>query len=254
MALARRSNFRRRSTTRRSRRGTRRTTKRSSAMPLARRALRLAKRIANASTETKYFSLQSITDLAGTGGFLRDSYNLELTDTAGYTPIFNGRPLTGNKAYLKYLRGTWDIHMDNVNNEEETVNFTVSVIKLKSDGDYNLFGNLLSGHVSTIQGQAYFDPRFFKVVYQKRFTLTMGGTSPGTAGESRRFGKFFIPVKKMIRFRQEGVAGAINASVPMSAQDRYWFCVHTDNSAVDTESPRLNAHFMACWLDEDHNV
>lgn len=232
--------------------------KQSTGLALARRALKVATQVANASTETKYFSLQSLADLAGSGGFLSDAYNLELTNTAGYTPIFGTDHLHGNKAFLKYIKGTWDIHMDNVNNEEETVNFTVAVVKLRQDVDASLFlaagAPALSSHVSSIQGQAYYDPRFFKVCYYKHFTLTMGGTSPGTAGECRRYGKFFIPVRKMIRFTRAAHVGDQNNTYPASAQDRYWFVVHTDNSSADTESPRMNARFMTVYRDSDTNV
>lgn len=224
-----------------------------SALGVAKKALKLASQVANASTEIKYLSYSTQSDVAGSGDFLNSAVSRELTFTGGTTPLFMSDGLTGDKAFCKYVKGTWEIHMDNTNNEEETCNFTVAVVKFKQDADQTLFSGTLSNHVSVIQGQTYFDPRMIKVLYYKHFTLTMGGTSPGTSGQMLKKGRFYIPVNKMIRLSQEGVAGQQTSSVPMSAQDKIFFLVYTDNTALDTENPRINYRTLSVYRDNDIN-
>lgn len=238
------------STTRR-----RKTYKKKSAMAVAKKALSLVKQAHGATVETKYLSYNTATDLTATGASAYGSAALQLQMVnASWTPLFGAGYITGNKSYLKYIKGTWEIHMDNVNNEEETVNFTIAVVRPRADFDNTVSS---SAHISTIQGQTYYDPRIYKLLYYKHFTLTMGGTSPGTAGESRRFGTFYIPVNKMIRWDPQSSDTGSGADTvrlvgtPMSNQDQIRFLVHTDNSSVDTESPRLNLRLMAVYKDND---
>lgn len=224
--------------------------RKSSAIGVAKKALKLATKVANASTETKYLSYAVQTDLAGSGGTFNDAFNRQLTSTAGTTVLFNSDPLQGNKSYLKYIKGTWEIHMDNVNNEEETVNFTVAVIKFRQDAD-----NMTStNHVSTIQGQAYYDPRYCKLLYYKHFCLTGGGVQPAVTGPWVKTGHFYIPVKKMIRWANEGGAGGQTSTTPMSEQDKIYFIVHTDNTSADLENPRMNLRTLSVYLDNDINA
>lgn len=224
-----------------------------SAIGVAKKALKLASQVANASTEIKYLSYSEQADVAGSSNYLNSAIARELTNTTGTTPLFMSDGLTGNKAFLKYLKGTWEIHMDNTNNEEETVNFTVAVVKFKQDADQTVYAGTITNHLSVVQGQTYFDPRFFKVVYYKHFTLTMGGTSPGTSGQMLKKGRFYIPVNKMIRLSQEGVAGQQTSSTTMSAQDRFYFLVYTDNTSLDTENPRINYRTLSVFRDNDIN-
>lgn len=222
----------------------------TSALAVAKKALKLAGNLAKTTQETKYLSYSSAGDLNNNGaGWWGSAVYKQLTDTGSTTPLFNSDPLTGNKAYLKGAKVTWEIHMDNANNEEETCNFTVACVRPRADAD-NL---TLSDHVSTIQGQTYFDPRIFKILYYKHFTRTMGGTSPGTAGEMLRHGSFYVPINKMVRFMNEGAAGAQSATQPSSWQDRVYFLVFTDNTSVDTESPRINYRTMLIAKDVDAN-
>lgn len=223
--------------------------RKSSALSVAKRALSLAKKTMMASTETKYLSAQMDTDIAGTAGLWGSATSLQLTDLSVFSPVFNTDGITGNKAYCKYIRGRWEIHMDNLNNEEETVNLTVAVVKARSD-----FDSLLSASdvVAVNNGIPFFNPRLVKLCYYKHWTRTMGGTSPGTAGESIAKGQFFIPVNKMFRFSTQGGTGQ-QTSQPSSQQDRYFFVVFTDNTAADTENPRMNAHFLTCYRDTDVN-
>lgn len=238
---------------RRTRTGRKKTT---SALVVAKQALRLAKSNAAAATETKFLSYAQQADVInnGVGNFGNAAISRQLTNLSGTTALFNSDPITGNKAYLKGHKITWEIHMDNLNNEEETVNFTVAVVSLKKQSDDMIQNTTTNEHVSTIQGQTYYDPRYFKIHYYKHFTRTMGGTSPGTAGESTKTGSCYIRVNKMIRWTQEGVSGAQTTSGPLSFQDRLYFLVHTDNTSADSENPRINYRVMSIYRDVDLNT
>lgn len=224
--------------------------KTSGALTVAKRALRIASQVVNSSTETKYLSWSTVSDVSNNGaGIWGAAIWRDLTDTTGTIPLYNADGLFGNKAFLKYVKGTWQINM---NNEEEAVNFTVAVIKFKTDADYVTHNS----HVSTIQGQTYFDPRIFKVLYYKNFSMYPGGSlnTDRSGGTCVRTGHFYIPINKMVRLLQEGVAGEQTTSTPLSAQDRYFFVVYTDNSTIDLESPRINCRTVTVYRDNDQNA
>lgn len=224
--------------------------KTSSALTVAKRALKVATQVAKGATETKYLSYSLTSDIAGTGGALNSAILRDLTSTVSTTPLFDSDPLSGNKAFLKYVKGTWEIDMAN---EEECVNFTVAVFKLKSDMEG--IGTNMTNHVSTIQGQAYFDPRFIKVLYYKHFAMYPGGSlnTDRSGGTAVRTGSFFIPVNKMIRFTDQGASGQQNDDYTLSYQDRVYFAVYTDNTSIDTENPRINLRTLSCWRGTDIN-
>lgn len=231
--------------------GKRRMQKRkSTALGVAKKALKLASQVAKGATETKYLSYSSVSDIAGTGGNMNSAIFREMTSTASTTPLFDSDGLSGNKAFLKYLKGTWEINM---NNEEEPVNFTVVCYKLRPDCE--TVDSTMSSHVSTIQGQAYFDPRFIKVLYYKHFAMYPGGSlaTDRSGGPVVRTGSFFIPVNKMIRFTGQGEAGQQTNDSPLSAQDRIYFAVYTDNTSAEAENPRINYRILSCWRGTDIN-
>lgn len=241
---------------------------------MAKKAFRLAKRIANHTEETKYFRRSLDTDLVSGGGAgivgggigsVKYAALVELTDLSAYSNAFPGvygglnQATQGNKIYFKRATAKWEIHMDNTNNEEETCNFTVAVVSVKRDLDgaivaysddanWNsknaILGALNDVTTSPADGQVIFDPRFVKVHYYRHFTRTMGGTSPGTAGESTRYGRFKIPINKMMRYNR-------TQGIPCEEQERLFFAVFTDNSSLDTENPRMNATFFATIKDTD---
>lgn len=231
-----------------------RMSRKSNALTIAKKALKLAIQTTKSTVETKYLSYSETSDLVNNAVTAWGSaIAREVTSLASTTPLFNSDPVTGNKTYYKGIKGTWEIHMDNTNNEEETVNFTVAVVSARQDADLIVAGGNVSSHVSTIQGQAYFDPRYFRLHYYKHFTRTMGGTSPGTAGEMTRTGKFYVPINKMIRLTSEGTTGAQTNSSPVSFNDRMWFVVFTDNTSADLENPRINYRTMLICKDLDVN-
>lgn len=219
------------------------------AMSIAKRALTLAKRTYGATTEVKYMALPLQQDIANTVNTWQSSLYAELTNLASpNVPIFGTDGPIGNKTFLKYIKGTWEIHSDNIQSEEETINYTVSVVRPRKDWDLSTSQD----PCQVYQGQVFWDPRRIEVLYQKHFTLTMGGTSPGTAGESRRYGRFFIPVNRMLRFSTWGATGR-QTGTPVDQQQRIYMVVHTDNTSVDLESGRLNAHIISAYLDADVN-
>lgn len=225
-----------------------------SALAVAKKALRLAGQLAKSTQETKYLTYYTVGDLYNGGSSWGSAFLRELTSTSSTTPLFNANYLSGNKAFYKGVKCMWEIHMDNTNNEEETCNFTVAVVSPRQDTDTTFISPAtIQNHISTIQGQTMFDPRMWKIHYYKYFTRTMGGTSPGTAGESTRYGRFYIPINKMIRFNTEGQTGAQTNAVPMSFQDRVYFMVFTDNSSADLENPRINFRSMLIAKDVDIN-
>lgn len=231
-----------------------RVSSKSNALTIAKKALKLVTQTTKATVETKYLSFNDALDLVNNAVTAWGScLAREITSLAGTTPLFNSDPITGNKVYLKGVKGLWEIHMDNINNEEETCNFTVAVVSARQDADTIVANGNVSSHVSTIQGQTFFDPRYFRIHYYKHFTRTMGGTSPGTAGEMLKHGKFYIPINKMVRLTSEGTTGSQTNSSPVSFNDRMWFVVFTDNTAADTESPRINYRTMLIAKDVDIN-
>lgn len=220
----------------------------SSALGVAKKALKLAASVANSTTEIKYLSWNAAADIYNNGsGVWGAALNRQLTDTNNTTALFGADGLTGNKAFLKYVKGTWTIDMAN---EEEACNFTVAVIKPRADFD-TVTG---ATHASVIQGQAYFDPKMWKVLYYKHFALYPGGSlSGGQGGPSCMYGKFYIPVKKMVRFVNEGASGEQTNTSPASWQDRLYFVVYTDNAQLDAENPRINCRTLTVYRDNDIN-
>lgn len=224
---------------------------------LAKKAFRLARRIAKHSEETKYCRIGLAADIAAPVVPTADNKLALLHSmsniTNGYSWLFKQDPagsayssLVGNKYFHKATSLKWDIHLDNINNEEETCNFTVAVVSFKGQADQTIAmhgeAHAINYHTDVYQGQAFFDPRYLKIHYYKYFTLTMGGVSPGTGSPaSRRYGSAKIKINKMCR----RINNAENTSIgvegqPTNYQDRLYFVVATDNNGVDLESPRIN--------------
>lgn len=222
----------------------------STALAVAQKALKLAKRTVSSVEETKYYNLNIDTDVAGSASFAGSAFSYNLSDLSNFNVCFGTDGVTGNKAYFNYVRGQYEIHCDNVNNEEETTNTTVVIVRPKRNWD--VLQTPVSQWVVVQNGMPYFDPRKVQVLYKRTHTITMGGVQPGTAGESIAKGQFFIPMKRSIRFATQGATGQVQ-TYPADTQDFLYMLVFTDNSAIDTESPRMNGHLLACWRDADIN-
>lgn len=228
---------------------------------LAKKAYRLAKRIAAHSEETKFFRRGVAADV-NNGAVSKFAIFEQLTATTNNdTVLFSndysakGEKILGNKYFHKRTQVRWEIHMDNINNEEETCNFTVAVIQPKKDADTeiqtaNNEAAAMSKFTDVYQGQAFFDTRFVKIHYYKHFTLTMGGTAPGTSGEMLKKGIFKKSLNKMMR-RWYDTSFDSTLGVPIDYQSRLYFVVLTDNAAIDTESPRINYSVVNTIKDTD---
>lgn len=220
-----------------------------SALAVARKALKLAARATESTSEVKYFTYNTDVTLSQpltVGNYGLAAHAQHLCVTSGWSEMFSCGPLRGNKAYLKWIKGDWSINM---NDEEEAINFTVAVIKKKADADYTD----ISKFIDTRNGVAFYDPRHIKVCYYKQFELYPGGSLGGDrSGTVIKNGKFFLPVNKMIRFDTQGSTGT-QTSEPQSYQDQYFFLVHTNNSSVDLENPKMSLNLMASWRDTDIN-
>lgn len=239
------------------RRAARRYPAKGGALAVAKRALKLAKAVSHETTSEKYFTRVFDQDIAQT------AITTDLTSISNYTQIFapagaatNNSGIVGNSAYFKSLELFFDFHMDNLNNEEETVNLTVAVVKPTKAFDEGISGGVISQALwyNTGAGQCVFDKRYLQVVRQKYFSLTMGGTSPGTAGESRKYFKWYIPIRKMVTKINSRMLAADTWTSPASVQDRYYLIVVSDNTTVDTESPRANITSLLTIRDQDQQI
>lgn len=227
------------------------TAKRGNVLSIAKKALALAKQTANASTETKYLATTKDQDLVNLAqAFCNGTAMYEALINAAHTPLYNCGYLNGNKSYCKYIKGYYEIHADNVNAEEETVNYTVMVVKFKSDIDISSSANL-SEYFFKSQGQVWADPRNVKVLYCRRHITSGFGNADSPSGNPWVKGQYFIPVRKMIRWTGQNDAGVRTTGVPMSFQDQHWLLVWTDNASTDLESPRINSTLVACYRDDD---
>lgn len=238
------------------RRYVRRLSKRTSVV--AKKALRLATRLASHTEETKCFRRGVTADIinngAGDGFAIWENVSAILnTDVI----LFNGdgglpQFIHGNKYYHKRSLVRWEIHLDNTNNEEETVNFTVALLSFKRDADNTIattnYKSAMGKFTDRFQGQAFFDPRFVKIHKYKHFTLTMGGTSPGTSGQMLKRGCFTINRNKMVR---RANALADNGAYPTDFQELLFFVVLTDNVSTDLENPRINYTVVNTIKDTD---
>lgn len=227
-----------------------RVSNKNSALAVAKKALKLAKVATESSSEVKYFtwsdSAVSISHPLTAGNYGYAAYAWHLSYNNAYNEMFNCGPLRGNKAYLKWIKGDWSINM---HDEEEAINFTVAVIKKKTDTDFTD----ISSFIDTRNGVAFYDPRHIKVLYYKQFELYPGGSLGGDrSGTVIKHGKFFINVNKMLRFVTQGATGT-QTSESQSYQDQYYFLVHTNNTSVDLENPKLSINVMTSWRDTDIN-
>lgn len=190
---------------------------------------------------TKYFYQSGAQDLAGQNNIA------PLMSTNNWSPVFDSTPIEGDTALHKYMELIYDVHCDNTNNEEETTNHTILLCSPTRNNTVN--GNSYPSGTSdiyTFQGQARLNPQKWKTLYRKHFTITMGGTSPGTAGESRKYGRIFLKTNKKL-YLSAGGTGA-----PGSVENRIFFLWITDNASGDLENPRLNWSVMHCVQDGDN--
>lgn len=207
----------------------------------------LARKVSRLERSThipKYFRQQVQSDVAGNLLLFR------LNDPSQWTSIFNSSALSGKRAIHKYMDINWEIHCDSANNEEETTNHTLIVCQPSKWNDSTAVdaSNLGTADYYVYQGQARMNPLRWKVLYRKHFTITMGGTAPGTAGESRKYGRMLLRTNKLLF--NTGSSGLSGQTLEKN-QDRIFFLWFTDNTTADTESPRINASVVHRVDDDD---
>lgn len=231
--------------------------RKANALTVAKQALKLAKRTSFATTVEKYFTRVYDQDIAQT------ALVSDISSISNYTQIFapagsttTNSGIIGNSFFLKSFKLFFDFHMDNANNEEETCNFSVAIVKPTKHFDEGISGTVVENALwyNTGAGQVVFDKRYLTVVRQKYFSLTMGGTSPGTAGESRKYFTWNIPVNKMVTKINSRMTGGTSWTSPASLQDRYYIVVVSDNTTADTENPRMNCTVLMTIRDQDQQI
>lgn len=200
------------------------------------------KQIKAASTVTKYFAMAGDTDVASQTNIAN------LIDVSNWSPIFDSAPIEGDKFFHRYMEIIWEAHCDNLNNEEETTNHTILVVQPTRNMETGSYPT--GADIFTTNGQARVNPQRWKTIYRKHFVLTMGGTSPGTAGESAKSGKIFIRTNRNM-VRTPGFGNS--PGLPNDSSSRYFLLWVTDNTSADTENPRMNWSVIHSILDNDNN-
>lgn len=155
-----------------------------------------------------------------------------------------------NEAYIKHIHIDNLITLDNVNNEEGTINFTYMVISRKDEAgtatdtvnSLSLTNNI---DYSLVAGKSYMNLRKWKVHYVKRFTLTQMDADSSTQVDAsqcqRRFAHKIKIGKKVVN--PDGFWKSLENSPDPS--DTYYAILFNDNSAADLESPRWDFNSIA---------
>lgn len=171
-----------------------------------------------------------------------------ITNYTGWASLFpSGFTTEKNEAYIKNFYIDNLITLDNINNEEGTINFTYMVISRKDEAGTatdTVNSLLLTNNVdhSIVAGKAYMNLRKFKVHYVKRFTLTQMDTEATDAGLAQiRFSHKIRVGKKVVN--PDGWWKSLENSPDPS--DSYYVVLFNDNSAADLESPRWDFQCIA---------
>lgn len=161
-----------------------------------------------------------------------------------------------NKAFLQKLNVRCRIDL---NNEEESIGFSVFAVSLK-DAIGAFSGapvyNTGSGVLTLANGIHYYrqangytllNPKCFNIHYAKTFTLTNNGTSLSAPSGQTQFGtdrymRMTIPVNKYLI----SPAGDWKAMIcPGDPSKAYFLLIFCDNSSVDLENPVADVDLLA---------
>jgi len=161
-----------------------------------------------------------------------------------------------NKALLKKLNVRCHI---NLNNEEESIGFSVFAVSLKDAiGAYSgaPVYNTGTGAITLANGIHFYrqssgytllNPKCFNIHYAKTFTLTNYGTPlTASAGQTQfgtdRYMRMSIPVNKYLI----SPAGDWKAMVcPGDPSKAYFLLIFCNNSSADLENPLANVDLLA---------
>jgi len=161
-----------------------------------------------------------------------------------------------NKVLLKKLNVRYHINLDN---EEESIGFSVFAVSLKDAiGAYSgaPVYNPGSGVLNLTNGIHYYrqatgytllNPKCFNIHYAKSFTLTNYGTPlTASAGQTQfgtdRYGSMSIPVNKYLISPAGDWKAMISPGDPSKA---YFLIVFCNNSSADLENPKCDVDLLA---------
>lgn len=170
--------------------------------------------------------------------------------------------LTDDKYKLIKLTSHVHIGLENVNNEEETINFSVFLVSLK-----DIAGGIIdhaTGFLTltadkdyySYSGWAFLNKERFTIHQYKHFTLTNYGTALTASGAQNKYGTnidfdWKTPVNKMYLCNDPGEdadQGSPFEQIYQADPDQnYYILVFNDNSSVDTEYPAIKQLTIATW-------
>lgn len=178
-------------------------------------------------------------------------YQIALSRPSTWSAIFGSgtNDAEANRIIHKKFQLEGRISLENLtNNEENTVNFTMFLVTLHDEASDILNttnGNLTisnNNHYYQQNGITYLNPKVFKVIKRKRFTLTNFGGSLDIAGAQSQFGAdkrfwFKIPVNKTIINHTGDWRQLPQVRDPSKS---YHLLIFNDNSSLDGENPTMD--------------
>lgn len=171
-----------------------------------------------------------------------------LCNYSGYSPIFGADADDDNNQMIQHKSFGLDTYFsleNSINNEEDTIGFTVFIVSLK-DSIGSAFNpgtgglSLTDGvHYAMVNGIAMINKKVFTIHHTRRFNLTNHGTALANPSAQTQFGTdrriyFKVSPNKVI-MNPSGDWKALSSAVDPSKQ--YYMLVFNDNSVADLESP-----------------
>lgn len=172
--------------------------------------------------------------------------------------------LLDDKVKLLKLSSHINISLENVNNEEETTNFSVFLVSLKDNGGSmidpaNGFLAMTSGSdYYQYSGWTFLNKDKFTIHHYKHFQLTNYGSALSASAAQNKYGTnidfdWKTPVNSIIKPNAPG-AGATAGSWKSNGyqadpSQNYYLLIFNDNSSVDTEYP-LVKHLTICTFEK----
>lgn len=181
-----------------------------------------------------------------------------LTQISSWGDVFgtSSNDAHANRAFLKKLNVRCRIDL---NNEEESIGFSVFAVSLKDAiGSYSAAPvyNPGSGVLTLTNGIHFYrnsngytllNPKCFNIHYAKSFTLTNNGTPLTASAAQTQFGtdrymRMAIPVNKML-ISPAGDWKALPA--PGDPSKAYFLLIFCNNSSADLENPLADVDLLA---------
>lgn len=161
--------------------------------------------------------------------------------TRAWPTTLAGVDRSRGQMYHKFFSLDNLVTLDNINNEEGTINFTYFVMSRRDEASTATDTGAtlsLSAGVDYVQGpgngMVYLNLRKWKVHYCKRFTLTQMDIDGADASSCQKRFYTKIRVGKMIKAPDSSWKSLDNSPDP---SDTYYAVLFNDNSTVDLENP-----------------